>query len=57
MLTLEEVVKALKDRNLKAVSDNCGVNHATLCRLVRCPSQDVTYGTVKKLSDYLERNL
>lgn len=55
MLTLEEVVRALADRNLKKVSDASGVNHATLCRLVRLPSHDVTYGNVKKLSDYIEQ--
>jgi N-acetylmuramic acid 6-phosphate (MurNAc-6-P) etherase len=56
MLPLEEVVKRLKDRNLRIVSDATGINHHTVCRIVRSPSEKVEYETVKKLSDYLEQN-
>lgn len=54
MLTLEQVVKKLADRNLKKVSEAVGLNHAGVCKLVKHPSYRVEYGTVKKLSDYIE---
>lgn len=54
MLTLEQIVRKLADRNLSKVSEATGLNHAGLCRLVKNPSERVEYKTVKKLSDYLE---
>jgi len=56
MLTLEEVVKRLGDRNLRTVANAAGVSHGSVCKLVREPSERVEYITVKKLSDYLEGN-
>ena len=56
MLTMEEVVKRLGDRNLRAVADAAGVSHGSVCNLVRSPSERVEYITNKKLSDYLEQN-
>jgi len=54
MLTLEEVISRLKDRNLKKVSDSTGINYSTLTKLTYHPSDRTEYRTVKALSDYLE---
>lgn len=52
MMTLEEVIEALKDRNIRSVSRNSGIPYATIYRLSK--GENVTYQTVKDLSDYLE---
>jgi hypothetical protein len=56
MLTLEQIVSRLHDRNLKKVAEACDLNHVSLCKLIREPSDRCEYRTVKKLSDYLEAN-
>ena len=57
MLSLEEVIERLKDRNLKSVSIGADVGYLSLLKLVKYKSEKVEYLTVRKLSDYLERNL
>jgi len=57
MLSLEEIVKRLHDRNLKEVSRGAGVNYFSVIRLVKTKSELVEYKTIKRLSDYLESNL
>ena len=57
MLSLDEVIERLKDRNLKSVSIGADVGYLSLLKLVKYKSEKVEYLTVRKLSDYLERNL
>lgn len=57
MLTLEEIADRLKDRNLKEVSRGCDLNYFSVLRLVKNKSESVEYRTIRKLSDYLEKNL
>lgn len=54
MLTLEVIKEKLSDRKLSVVSEKSGVNYLALCNLYNGKSNP-TYETVKKLSDYLER--
>jgi hypothetical protein len=56
MLTLEEVITKLFDRNLRKVSDSTGLNHGLVCKIARGESKSVSYDTIKKLSDYFEMN-
>jgi hypothetical protein len=53
MLTLEQIIKALDDRNWKRVSEGSGVNYQTVWKIARGNAGNVSYETVKKLSDYL----
>jgi len=57
MLTLEQVVERLHDRNIRKVAGICELDYQSVCRLVREPSDKCEYRTVKKLSDYLEGKL
>lgn len=54
MMTLEQVVKTLADRNLMAVSKATGLSHDTVWRVAKSKANKVSYDTVKRLSDYLE---
>jgi DNA-binding Xre family transcriptional regulator len=54
MLTLDQVLAKLKDMNLAAVSRSSGVSESTMYKLVNGGSKDISYDTVKRLSDYLE---
>ena len=55
MLTLEQIRLKLQDRNLKKVANNIGMNYLVLWRAVK-KNTSPSYKTVKKISDYLERN-
>ena len=57
MLTLVEIVDRLKDRNLKEVSRGCDLNYFSVLRVVKNKSESIEYRTVRKLSEYLEKNL
>lgn len=55
MLTLEQIVKKLDDRNLSKVAKNVGLHPQTLWRIKHgYTGENVSYETVKLLSDYLE---
>jgi hypothetical protein len=57
MLELEEVRRRLKDRILLVVSKESGVKYQVIWKLVHRKTTDrMEYATVKKLSDYLEKN-
>jgi hypothetical protein len=56
MLTVEEILKRLEDRNLRTVAARAGVSYPVVWRLSKFPEYGVNYETVKALSDYLERN-
>ena len=57
MLTLEEVKFQLQDRNISAVSRNCGVPYNTLRSIIDGRSANPEYRTFKKISDYLESTM
>ena len=55
MLTREEIVDKLSDRNLSEVSRRTDIPIATIWRFINIEDYNTSYVTVKKLSDYLER--
>ena len=56
MLTLEQIVDRLHDRNQKKVAEACNLNYVSLWKLIREPTDRCEYRTIKRLSDYLETN-
>jgi hypothetical protein len=55
MLTLEQITTTLKDRNWKRVSEGSGVGYLTVWKIARGFPGNVSYQTVVKLSEYLEK--
>lgn len=53
MLTLDQIIEKLNDRNLSKVADTVGVSRATMSNL-KNRKVNPSYELVKKLSDYLE---
>jgi transcriptional regulator with XRE-family HTH domain len=53
MLTLDQIIEKLNDRNLSKVADAVGVSRATMSNL-KNRKVNPSYELVKKLSDYLE---
>ena len=56
MLTLEEIVIILQDRNLNEVSRRTNLSYPAVWRIANGKAGNIGYETVKKLSDYLEAN-
>lgn len=56
MLTKDQVKERLKDRNLMAVSAATGLAYMSVYRVARGMDKQVTYETIKRLSDYLGSN-
>lgn len=56
MLTIEEIIQKLSDRNLSEISRRIGLSPATLAEIANGKQINPTFQTVKKLSDYLEKN-
>ena len=55
MLTLEQIIEKLYDRNIKKVAKKTGLDPSTIYRIKnRDIGEKVTYETIRKLSDYLE---
>lgn len=54
MLSLEEIIIILQDRNLAEVSRRTGLSYPVVWRIANNQSGAVEYLTVKRLSDYLE---
>ena len=54
MLTLEEITIKLQDRRLKEVSRRSEVGYITVWRIAKNCAGNVSYESIKKLSDYLE---
>lgn len=55
MMTLEEIIKKLDDRNLSKVAEAVGVSRATMSNL-KHKRVNPNYELVKNLSDYFEKN-
>lgn len=53
MLTVEEIIKRLEDREIKQVALNIGVHPNTIYRIVWGLSKSPSHRIVKLLSDYL----
>ena len=54
MLTLEQVTQKLQDRNVKEVARRIDLCYLTCWRISTGRARNVSYGAVKKLSDYFE---
>jgi predicted transcriptional regulator len=52
VLKLEQIKEGFKDINLKAASKTIGISYRTLYAALK--SDNPSYTTLKKLSDYLE---
>lgn len=55
MLTLEQIVAGLTDRNLAAVAEKSGVNYQTVYQIATGKQTNPRYQTLKKLNEYLEK--
>lgn len=53
-MTIEQIVKALKDRNLREVERQTGIGYITLSRLRNGHNTNPSYKTVVRLSEYLK---
>ena len=54
MLNKNEIIAKLKDMNLSAVARGAGVNYGTLHHFAKNKDSNVSYETVRKLSNYLQ---
>lgn len=54
MLTLEQIIESLKDRNLQVVANEIGVTRSYLSAITKSTRINPSYEVIKKLSDYLE---
>lgn len=55
MLTLEEIIQRLDDRNLTKVSIGCGLTRSFISAIRSGKVKNPSYETIKTLSDYLEQ--
>jgi len=53
MLTLDQIKEKMKDRRVRVVAKETGMNHQTIYNALKDGSNP-EYETVKALSDYLE---
>ncbi len=54
MLTLDELISRLKDRNLSAVARACGVRYSSLWRLINGKTHMMDVRALQRISDYLQ---
>jgi DNA-binding Xre family transcriptional regulator len=55
MLSLDQIIIALKDRNLTEISKRTGLSYMTVWRVSTGDHKNIEYETAKKLSEYLEK--
>ena len=55
MMTIEQVVEKLQDRNLTKVAKSVGITRVYLSAIANGKQLNPSYEIVKKLSDYLEK--
>jgi transcriptional regulator with XRE-family HTH domain len=53
MMTLEQVRRALHDRNMTTVAAATGLNRHTIARVKNDTAKEPTYYVIRRLSDYL----
>lgn len=54
MLERDEIIDRLKDMNLSAVARGAKINYGTLHHFFKNKDSNVSYETVRKLSNYLQ---
>lgn len=53
MKTIEDIITALKDRNITTVAENIGIHRQTLYDISARKRPSINFSTYKKLVDYL----
>jgi len=53
VLNLDQIRKALDDRNMDKVAERTGIHRNTISAIRAGSNQNPTYATLKTLSDYL----
>ena len=56
-MTLDQIVGALQDRNLKEVERRTGIPYITLSRLRNGRTKHPGYETIRKLAEYLKEQV
>ena len=56
ILTFEQIAKGLKDKRLYAIAKEINVSYPTLRRLSLQLSQNYTYDTLLKVSNYIKES-
>jgi len=56
MLTIEDIIKRLKDRQPTKIAEETGLAYQTIWKIRTGRTKNVTYETLKALSDYLEEH-
>jgi DNA-binding Xre family transcriptional regulator len=56
MLKIDEIRERLRDRRLTVVADETGLAYDTVRRVAAGKFTNISYETVARLSDYLEKN-
>lgn len=54
MMTVEQVSEALKDRRIDKVADATGLHRTTVVAIRDGKVKDPSFGTMQRLSEYLE---
>lgn len=54
MMTIEQIIEALRDRKLTVVAAASGLSYDTVWRVASGNSRAVSYETIRKLSDYIQ---
>lgn len=57
MMKLDEIRRALQDRNLSIVSQRTGLHYQTIWRIARGARSDFSYDTISRVSDYLSQKV
>jgi DNA-binding Xre family transcriptional regulator len=55
-MTIDEIQKALADRNLQKVSDSTEISYYTIRRIANGEAKRPSYEDIEKIKAYLERN-
>jgi len=56
MLTIEDIIKRLKDRQPTKIAEETRLAYQTIWKIRTGRTKNVTYETLKALSDYLEEH-
>lgn len=56
-MTLDQIISALQDRNLKEVERRTGIAYITLSRLRNGRTKHPEYETTRKLAEYLKEQV
>lgn len=54
MLTLEQIVEKLEDRNIRIIAERTGVSYHTVLNIQNGKNTNPTVTTLRAISDYLE---